>query len=359
MDKQQAPPIIFDGEKLCDLYCGLGQYCYHLYTELRGLDGGISLYTYPHVTLSPALKDQIVPVKRWHRKLPTLLRKLFHSQFPKSKIWHVTHQDSEFFDCVESDYKILTIHDLNFMSELDYIACQKKMDHLQSIIDRCAAIVYISHFTKDEVHKHFTIPTTIIEQVIYNGVSFGTEIESPPEFVVNTKFFFTIGTVVRKKNFHVLLKVMHSFPDYHLFIAGPADNEYGDLIREMITSEQLNDRVILLGRIDESQKRWFYAHCEALLFPSLLEGFGIPVIEAMSYGKPLFLSNRTSLPEIGGEDAFYFPCFDPEEMVKTIREGLDCFTVEQAERLRQRVNKYSWKNAAQEYFQLYSQFRHK
>jgi len=62
--------------------------------------------------------------------------------------------------------------------------------------------------------------------------------------------------------------------------------------------------VSLLGTISESDKIFYYKNCLAFAFPSLREGFGFPVLEAMTFGKPVFLSNKTSLPEIGGSHAF-------------------------------------------------------
>ena len=65
--------------------------------------------------------------------------------------------------------------------------------------------------------------------------------------------------------------------------------------------------------------------CEAFLFPSIAEGFGLPVIEAMLCGKPVFCSNRTSLKEIGGEFAFFWNNFESGEMVKIFNNGLAKF----------------------------------
>jgi glycosyltransferase involved in cell wall biosynthesis len=115
------------------------------------------------------------------------------------------------------------------------------------------------------------------------------------------------------------------------------------------------DRVHFLGIITEKQKLWAYQNCKAFVFPSLSEGFGLPVVEAMSVGKPIFLSNLTSLPEIGGDDAYYFNDFSPENMVKTFQEGMADFekNPQKSERLRQRAAKFTWKKAAEAYWELY------
>jgi glycosyltransferase involved in cell wall biosynthesis len=75
---------------------------------------------------------------------------------------------------------------------------------------------------------------------------------------------------------------------------------------------------VLLG-VDDSVKAWLLANCEAFLFPSLAEGFGLPPLEAMHFGTPVFLSDRTSLPEVGGTQAGYFREFSASAMRKADR----------------------------------------
>ena len=82
------------------------------------------------------------------------------------------------------------------------------------------------------------------------------------------------------------------------------------------------DRVRVLIRISEADKAWYITQCLAYLQPSLAEGFGLPVVEAMQIGKPVFLSRLTSLPEVGGAAAYYFDDFTPATMQQTLVTGL-------------------------------------
>jgi glycosyltransferase involved in cell wall biosynthesis len=84
----------------------------------------------------------------------------------------------------------------------------------------------------------------------------------------------------------------------------------------------VEDRVKLIGPATEEEKYWYYKNCEAFLFPSYAEGFGLPVIEAMYHGKPVFISDKTSLPEVGGDAAYYFRNFEPEYMQEVFKEGM-------------------------------------
>ena len=90
------------------------------------------------------------------------------------------------------------------------------------------------------------------------------------------------------------------------------------------------------------------------MLPSLAEGFGAPVVEAMKFGKPLFLSNLTSLPEIGGDVAFYFNSFEPSHMHKVFAEGISQYQQNgRVNKIIERGNKFDWEEKAEEYLDVY------
>ena len=92
----------------------------------------------------------------------------------------------------------------------------------------------------------------------------------------------------------------------------------------------------------------------AFVHPSLAEGFGAPVVEAMKFGKPLFLSSRTSLPEIGGNAAFYFSSFEGTHMQQVFKSGMQQFHQQNmAEMVRQRGMSFDWKISAVKYLEVY------
>jgi len=155
----------------------------------------------------------------------------------------------------------------------------------------------------------------------------------------------------------VLLPMIAGLEDYKLVIAGDNSDEYADQIRQDIVNLNLEDRVVLLGKVSDDERDWLYANCTAFVFPSLAEGFGIPVIEAMSYKKPVFISKETSLPEVAGDSGFYFDSFDGDSMVKTFNAGMQIFQQDPlfADKLKARSEEFNWPRAAGEYEKLYEE----
>jgi glycosyltransferase involved in cell wall biosynthesis len=140
-----------------------------------------------------------------------------------------------------------------------------------------------------------------------------------------------------------------------LVIAGKYDDEgYVSYIRNKSLQLGVANNVRLLGPVTENEKAWYYNNCTAFAFPSISEGFGLPVIEAMRYGKPLFLSDKTALPEIGGDVSFYFRNFQPDHMQNVFDDGMLKYNANGLrERIKQRGAHFSWEKAAQKYAEVY------
>ena len=176
-----------------------------------------------------------------------------------------------------------------------------------------------------------------------------------PNYVNENPFFFSIGILSAKKNFHALLPLIEKFPDHKLIIAGKRDTSYGRHLQSLIDENHLESQVFLCGKVSDEVKYWLYNHCEALWFPSLAEGFGMPVIEAMLCGKPVFLSKQGSLPEIGGKHAFYWDNFDVQHMKEVVETGLVNFngTPSNKTQLIEYARHFNWEHCIKQYIELY------
>jgi glycosyltransferase involved in cell wall biosynthesis len=156
------------------------------------------------------------------------------------------------------------------------------------------------------------------------------------------------------KNVEAILQLARIWPEKNFVIAGPGGSDF-DRVKNAAQHMKIGN-VTLLPSIDTRQKAWLYQHCDAFLFPSIAEGFGLPPIEAMYFGKPVFASNRTSLPEICGNNAFYFDDFMPEKMRDVVELGLQTYAKDNpSEAIKLHTRRFSWEKAAQSYLTLYLQ----
>jgi glycosyltransferase involved in cell wall biosynthesis len=191
--------------------------------------------------------------------------------------------------------------------------------------------------------------------VIHNG----TNLLNKPQLTSSSykpkkPFLFSIGVINRKKNFHVLLPLLKK-NTMELLIAGKYDDrDYLSFIRKQSEELGVADNVHLLGHVSENEKSWYFNNCRAFTLPSISEGFGLPVAEAMSCGKPLFLSDKTALPEIGGDVSFYFRDFQPEHMQQIFSAGMKNYNSNGLkERIRERGRNFNWEKAARQYLEVY------
>lgn len=275
-------------------------------------------------------------------------------------LWHSVNQNTKIEPASFSVPYLLTVHDVNFLEEEKGEKLDFRINKFKDKIKRSDAIVYISEYAKASTHAHFDIPN-IPEYVIYNGNNLNYSCanhfeDSCTGFIPQKPFIFSIGQVVEKKNFHTLIDMLRFLPDIQLVIAGEMKTEYAEILKQKIEHYRLENRVFLVGTISESDKIYYYKNCLAFAFPSLREGFGLPVLEAMTFGKPVFLSNKTSLPEIGGKHAFYWENFDPEAMADVFVEGINCYMQDKeyyALAYKKRAQKFTWETAAKEYMSVY------
>jgi glycosyltransferase involved in cell wall biosynthesis len=284
------------------------------------------------------------------------LHKIAMPSLKKYDCWHATHQTTNFFPYKQKMPILLTVHDLNFLYDQQKSAKKKKnyIIDLQKKVDRADAIVAISQFTANDLQQHVQLKQKQIS-VIYNGCGVDESIKIlSPSILPTQPFLYTIGTIAPKKNFHVLLELLVS-TNQLLIITGITQSEK---YKQFIISEAIRlgvlDQVIFTGAISEAEKYWYYANCKAFLFPSLAEGFGLPVIEAMYFGKTVLLANEGPLPEIGGDCAHYFSEFNRELMQALLFEAIEKDEQENRRLLiKEHAKQFSWDKAAKLYLQLY------
>ena len=273
----------------------------------------------------------------------------------KFDVWHATTTISWYRPFNKRTKFLFTIHDLNFLLEEKELVTRNKnlLQRIQRSVDRAAYVVCISNYSMriaEEMLKMGDKPRC----VIHNGCIINTFPDfDEPVYRPKRPFLFALGLVQPRKNFHLLPALLKD-TDLELVIAGLDHYEYKRTIEAEIRKYGVEDRVHFTGGISEQDKHWYYQHCEAFLLPSFAEGFGLPVIEAMYYGKPVFLSRESCLPETGGDAAYYFNSFDPDDMRQTFAKGLAHYREhDPAEKIRRQAALFSWDKAAESYLQIY------
>jgi glycosyltransferase involved in cell wall biosynthesis len=353
--QQANHKILFDCERMKYANTGLYHFCWELGQELllqsQGTDIEINLYAKKKVQHQFDTRPGYLEQKALHKFLMPNL--------DQWQLWHTTHQATDYYPGKDVIATLLTVHDLNFLHET-HRSKQKKtreIDKLQRKLDKANRVVAISEFVAKDLRENLQLDPNFL-QVIYNGCNIKAQQSIAIPFnKPKSEFLFTIGTVVPKKNFQTLPALLQN-NQMQLVIAGAIQNKKTQQeILDQAKALGVADRVIFAGPIAEAEKYWYYQHCRAFVFPSLMEGFGLPVVEAMAFGKPLFLSTLTSLPEIGGTAAFYFKSFEAGQMQDDLVQGLNHYDSNPAmiEQIKSRVAVFSWKASAKSYMQTYQQ----
>lgn len=268
-------------------------------------------------------------------------------------LWHSLHQLNRTRPPAHVGVRLVTVHDLSYQYGRNAFSTWRHHRRAVSLMSRTDAVVAISQYTAADVRRflHWTGPLDVIlngarslvgaPQVPLPGWEGGGHSIQP--------FLFHLSRMNPSKNPQAVIALARAWPEMRFVLCGP-DNTHS---RQLSQQVKLPNVEFHLGISDE-QKAWAYAQCAGFLFPSLTEGFGLPPIEAMHFGKPCFLARRTCLPEIGGDVADYFDDFDPLTMKTVVQHGLARMAdPAQALAIRDHAAHFNWDRAAKDYLALY------
>jgi glycosyltransferase involved in cell wall biosynthesis len=216
-------------------------------------------------------------------------------------------------------------------------------------------IIAISEFTKNELIEFTHIPEEKVS-VIYESsdVASGGSKMYPVEF---KKYILNVGAQSDYKNIKRLgdahQVLLRRYPDLGLVLVGKKSPAH--LRNEAYFEKKKYKNIVFTDFVPDNQLNWIYAHATAYVHPSLMEGFGLPGLEAMQHGLPLVSSNATCLPEIYGDAAYYFDPKNTESIARAIDDVLT------SEKIRndltkkgfQQIKKYSWKKMAEQTHAIY------
>ncbi|HEX6016957.1 MAG TPA: glycosyltransferase [Burkholderiaceae bacterium] len=280
------------------------------------------------------------------------LQRFVHWRSTRFALWHILHQHIRLRPPLGTGACIETVHDLNFLHTKHGAKLERYRARYRRRLARRQAVVAITEHVAADIRREMA-PRALPLQVIHNGV---TDLSQAPREPIaalagGAPFLLHVSRMAPSKNIVALLALAAAWPAQRFVFAG-ADGPYVAEVRRMIADRCIANMQIALD-VSEAQKAWLYAQCRGFLFPSLAEGFGLPPVEAMCFGKPVFLSRLTSLPEVGGDAAYYFDSFDGAAMRAAVEAGLARHTGERAALAAAQAHRFSWSRCADAYMQLY------
>jgi len=263
--------------------------------------------------------------------------------------------------------EVVTVIDLFPLTGKDYSTpdFQRKFSALLlEAVERAVCVITPSQYTTDQLLKHTPVPPEKI-RLIPLGVDLPPASLSPERRALEreqlvgkgNEMIFTVGVIQTRKNTLNALKALQRLPErYRLVIAG--GNGHGsETIHDFIRTEGLGSRVVLLGYVPAERLPVLYDAASVFLFPSLEEGFGLPVLEAMAHGLPVVASETSSLPEVGGGAALYVNPHDPEEIAGKITRAVEDEDLRKAmiEQGLARARVCTWRRTAEANLDVYNE----
>lgn len=258
---------------------------------------------------------------------------------------------------------VVSIMDLSYIY---YPQLFKKKDLLQLInwtaysVKKAKKIITISHFSKKTIVEYYKIDPDCVyvtypgyNREIYHQNYSKEKIEEVKRKYSLSAYIIFVGTIQPRKNIVRLIRAFSSinisFPDLKLVLVGKRGWLYEDILK-MINQPGLKDKIIYLGYLEDKMIAKLYNGALAFVLPSLYEGFGLTVVEAMACGLPVVVSNSSSLPEVVGDAGVLVDGQSTlsisEGILKVISTDQEYFRKKLIERGLKRVQSFSWENCA-------------
>ena len=271
------------------------------------------------------------------------------------EVFHPTFFDDYFLPYLGNKPFVLTIHDMmpelfpQYFKRDDFQIVKKR-----KLVEKAAAIIVVSEQTKYDVMRLLGVPEDKIF-VIYHG---GPEIKSVlcKKPIVKSPYFLYVGTRDAYKNFPLMLRGFARFvtlnSDVKLVCTG---SPFSKSERRQIAELRMQNSIIQLS-VDDQDLSNLYSHAIAFVYPSLYEGFGMPILEAFAHNCPVILSRCSCFPEIAGDAAVYFDSSSSKDLSQKL-DFIWSMDMQQkavlVEAGRKRLSCFSWEKSAHKLSDIY------
>lgn len=314
-------------------------------------------------------KVKYFPFHQYKKFLPGVYSELLIAAAIKKEKLDIFHSPKHALPLAYRGKCLITVHDLAVFKRPQLFSkkgVSQAKKALASTLKKCQKIIAVSQATKNDINEIFKIPKNKIE-IINNGLDkIFHRVPSEKEtrkvldkYKISGKYILFLGTLEPRRNIPRLLEAYLSLKqreplDCKLVLAGK-EGWLASEFRQMVSDFGLKEDVIFTGYVPPQELNSLLRKAEVFIFPSLCEGFGMSVIEAMAAGLPVIASNVSSLPEVADKAALFVNPYDIKGMAEAIRKllknkGLRKRLIEKGKKNSQRFN---WQKCAHQTLAVY------
>lgn len=329
-----------------------------------------------HFYQSPFPESNHLKIRRLNSNFDSRFHRVFFEHFLlgtylKKHKFDIYHSPGYILPYFLGAKKVVTIHDLialDFPELCQYETALYFRLTLPASIERADKIITVSNTVKNDILNRFPKISEDKISVIYPGVHARFHTVHNPSAITNIReiynlpdeYFLFVGNLEPKKNVESIIGAFKKLKsdkalNHKLVIIGKLGWKYKSIMQS-IENSRLKKEIMLLGYVNEVHLPTIYSLASMLVFPSLYEGFGIPVIEAMQCGCPVIVSDRGALPEISGDVAKQVNPYDLNDIAEAM------YLIANNDALKQNmiragvewVQRFSWQKSARETLKVYS-----
>jgi glycosyltransferase involved in cell wall biosynthesis len=365
--------VLIDARPIIGQYAGIGQCVRNIISRLPSLlgDGELSVLAYDQAKTIlnevPGLNVRYLNYK--YKTLFTIIMDIMRVPLPDILIGHFDIIHQTYFATLPTTHRdtgiITTINDVAYLTYPEFFVRNNiKLSRicLKRQVECSDRIITISNYTKSElVAKVGADPAKIT--TIYPGIEVQVRNILPEEiektksvYGIKGKYILFIGTLEPRKNLKRLIAAFSLLKNktMSLVIIGKKGWHYDDIFAE-VQARKLEDSVIFLGYLSAQEKTAVLKGAELFVYPSLYEGFGMPIAEAMSWGIPVIAGNNSSMPEVVGDAGLLVNPIDIDDIARGIKDLLSDSDrrAEYSRKALSRSHYFSWDDAAKKIWQIY------
>ena len=360
-----VPRFGFDAKTGLPNRVGSGEFCYQLLRAIYNIDKKNEYFIFlPEKPTSDMPKES----KNWHYVV--FSGKLWTLVGLSRRLWNYRNKVDVFFSPTHylpfstTRPSVIAILDISY---LHFPQLFKKRDLYQLklwgrySLGKARRIITISKSSKNDIIKAYGVLEDKIS-VVYPGIKIGKDSKSEmrtstlkEKFGIDEDFILFVGTLQPRKNIEKLIEAFSMLKNKNIILV--VVGKKGWMFEKIMSAPQkfgVSDRVKFLHSVTDEELPIFYKNAMCFVFPSLYEGFGLPVLEAMQYGCPVLTSNVSSLPEAGGDAAIYFDPQSVEDMAEKINRVVSSQKTreEMVKKGLEQIKKFSWEKSAEKTIKL-------